>query len=74
MFKVYVSGYFYHTGMAGKDDISNAVLGGASDYMNDIAAKLIQWYQAKDEDKVLFCLHTCNIELVHFCMVTILGY
>ena len=54
--------------MAGKDDISDAVLGGASDYMNDIIAKIIQWYQAKDEDKVLFCLYTCNIELAFTCI------
>ena len=43
----------HHTGMAGKDEIANAILGGASDYIHDIAAKLIQWYQAKDEEKVL---------------------
>ena len=61
--------YFHHTGMAGKDDISNAVLGGASDYMYDITAKLMQWYQAKDEDKVLFCLYTWNIELVFMCIL-----
>ena len=42
--------------MAGKDELSNAILGGASDYMNDITTKIIQWYQAKDEDKVL-CLY-----------------
>ena len=45
--------------MAGKDELANAVLGGASDYMTDIAAKIIQWYQAKDEDKVV-CLYTCR--------------
>ena len=44
--------------MAGKDEIANAVLGGASDYMSDIYAKLIQWYYTKDDQKVcckLFC-------------------
>ena len=51
-----------------KDDISNAVLGGASDYMADIAAKIIQWYQAKDEDKVLLCLYTCNIKPTFMCI------
>ena len=49
----------HHVGMAGKDELANAVLGGASDYMTDIAAKIIQWYQAKDEDKVV-CLYTCR--------------
>ena len=38
--------------MAGKDEIANAVLGGASDYMCDIFAKIIQWYYAKDDQKV----------------------
>ena len=42
--------------MAGKDDMANAVLGGASDYMSDITAKIIQWYQAKDDAKVV-CLY-----------------
>ena len=39
--------------MAGKDEFSNAILGGASDYIIDIGAKVFQWYQATDEDKVL---------------------
>ena len=44
----------HHTGMAGKDDLANAVLGGASDYLSDIAANLIKaYYLAKDEEKVL---------------------
>lgn len=48
----------HHTGMAGKDEIANAVLGGASDYMCDIFAKIMQWYYAKDDQKV------CVFELV----------
>lgn len=39
--------------MAGKDEIANAVLGGASDFMSDIWAKIIQWYFAKDDQKVV---------------------
>jgi len=39
--------------MAGKDDLANAVLGGASDYMYDIIATVIKIYHAKDEEKVL---------------------
>ena len=41
-----------HTGMAGKNELDNALLGGASDYMADISIKMLQWYEAKDEDKV----------------------
>ena len=44
---------WYHTGMAGKDDLADAVLGGASDYVSDIFAKIVQWYVAKDDEKVL---------------------
>ena len=50
---MYSSSYI---GMAGKDELSNAILGGASDYLSDIRGKIMQWYQAKDEDKVL-CLY-----------------
>ena len=46
--------------MAGKDELANAILGGASDYISDIYAKLTQYYQAKDEDKVV-CLCTCRM-------------
>ena len=46
--------------MAGKDELANAILGGASDYVSDIYAKLTQYYQAKDEDKVV-CLCTCRM-------------
>ena len=44
--------------MAGKDDIADAVLGGASDFMSDIGAKVLQWYRAKDDEKVL-----CRLEV-----------
>ena len=38
--------------MAGKDDLSNAVLGGASDYILDINKKMIQMFFAQGEEKV----------------------
>ena len=46
--------------MAGKDDTADAVLGGASDFMSDIFAKVIQWYGAKDDQKVLR-VHRCPL-------------
>lgn len=55
--------------MAGKDEIADAVLGGASDYMCDIFAKIMQWYYAKDDQKVLsvfahvVCSHVVIIHL-----------
>ena len=45
--------------MAGKDDVADAVLGGASDFMCDISAKMIRWHLAKDDEKVL--CSTCMI-------------
>ena len=52
--------------MAGKDEISNTVLGGASDYMCDIFAKIRQWYYAEDDQKAFYfsahaCTHTMKI-------------
>ena len=38
--------------MAGKDDVADAVLGGASDFMTDIFNKTAQWFYAKDDQKV----------------------
>ena len=59
---MYIHMYFTishaHTGMAGKDEVANAVLGGASDFMSDIWVKIIHWYFAKDDQKVV-CLWTC---------------
>ena len=55
-----------HTGMAGKDDTADAVLGGASDFMSDIFAKITQWYEAKDDHKVL-----CICESLMHCNVVI---
>ena len=54
--------------MAGKDEIANAVLGGASDYMCDIFAKIMQWYYAKDDQKVLgvFAYVLCTQQLTHY--------
>jgi len=41
--------------MAGKDELANAVLGGASDYMSDIFAKILQWhYEPNDDQKVMY--------------------
>ena len=57
--------------MAGKDDTADAVLGGASDFMNDIVAKMYQWYGAKDDQKVLCVHHAVSTELV-FCMCIIM--
>ena len=45
-----------HTGMAGKDDLADAVLGGASDFMADIIAKMAQWFEMEDDQQV-FCMH-----------------
>ena len=38
--------------MSGKDTLCDAMLGGASDFMNDINTQLVTIRQAKDEDKV----------------------
>ena len=38
--------------MSGKDTLCDAMLGGASDFMNDINAQLVTIRQTKDEDKV----------------------
>ena len=40
--------------MAGKDDMANAVLGGASDYLHDIGSVLLKMYTApNDEERVI---------------------
>lgn len=46
---------WYLTGLAGKDALADAVLGGASDYMSDIGTNLIKIYYAKDDEKVNLC-------------------
>ena len=38
--------------MAGKDNLSNAVLGGSSDYLLDISKNTIKLYFAQGEEKV----------------------
>ena len=38
--------------MGGKDELSDAILGGASDFMSDIFAQLVKILHSKDEDKV----------------------
>ena len=53
--------------MAGKDDLANAVLGGVSDYMNDITDKIIRWYSANDDEKVFYYhAHVVKITYVYF--------
>ena len=47
-----------YAGMAGKDDLADAVLGGASDYMHDIFMKIAKWYEAKDKQEKVYCY--CN--------------
>ncbi|XP_065898852.1 glutathione S-transferase 1-like [Dysidea avara] len=39
-------------GMAGKDEIGNALLGGTSDYLDDLIAHLTTLFFASDEEKV----------------------
>ena len=38
--------------MSGKDTLCDAMLGGASDFMNDINTQLVTMRQTKDEHKV----------------------
>ena len=45
--------YCFLTGMAGKDDLANAVLGGASDYVADIGTIFTKLFFApNDEERV----------------------
>ena len=41
-----------HTGMAGKDQLADAVLGGAADYIGDIAAILSKMFYASEQERV----------------------
>ena len=44
---------FTHAGMAGKDDVANAVLGGASDNIFDIGNVFMKMFTApNDEERV----------------------
>ena len=62
--------------MAGKDDLADAVLGGASDFMADIIAKMAKWYEAADDQKVLNMCVSVSVRIhmltycvcVHICM------
>jgi len=48
--------------MAGKDALSDAVLGGASDYMSDISTQLVKIFFSPDDEKVrvlLFSFKWC---------------
>ena len=42
--------------MAGKDDLADAVLGGASDFMADITAKMNHWAEF---DQQVFTFYGC---------------
>ena len=44
-----------HTGIAGKDELADAVLGGASDYISDIITAFAKVFYASDEEKVSIC-------------------
>ena len=56
-------------GMGGKDELSDAILGGASDLMSDIHDQLVKIYDTKDEDKV-----TREMVFVYFnCATTVIG-
>ena len=56
--------------MAGKDDLADAVLGGASDFMADIIAKMAKWYEAADDQKVLYmCVSvSVRIHMLTYCV------
>lgn len=41
-----------HTGMAGKDQLADSVLGGAADYIGDIAAILSKMFYASEQERV----------------------
>ena len=41
--------------MAGKDELADAVLGGASDYISDIVAVFSKMFYASDEERVSIC-------------------
>ena len=38
--------------MVGKDELSNAILGGSSDYMTDIGTHLVKTFFAQGDEKV----------------------
>ena len=40
-------------GMAGKDELSNAILGGSSDYLTDIGTQLVKTFFAPADEKVI---------------------
>jgi len=55
--------------MGGKDELSDAILGGASDFMSDIFAQLVKILHSKDEDKV-----TRKVVFAYFdCATTVIG-
>ena len=48
--------HFCPTGMAGNNELDNAVLGGIADYITDIIETVSKVFHAKEEDKVNACL------------------
>ena len=48
---------YAYIGMAGKDGLSNAVLGGSSDYLADLNTNVIKVHFAQGEEKVLNLNH-----------------
>ena len=48
--------YISCIGMAGKDELSNAILGGSSDYLSDIGTHLVKVFFAQADEKVI---HHC---------------
>ena len=52
--KVHIYEHHY-TGMGGKDEIANAVLGGGSDYIADIAAGFTKIFLASGDERVSIC-------------------
>ena len=47
--------HFYPTGMAGNNELDNAVLGGTADYLYDLGQTVSKIHHAKEEDKVNAC-------------------
>ena len=48
--------------MAGKDELANAVLGGASDFISDIAQVFLKLFRASnDEEKVIITLTVLDL-------------
>jgi len=53
--------------MAGKDALGSAVLGGASDYLSDIASHLSKMFGVSNEEKVSMYMHACMYVCMYVC-------